>query len=151
MRRDDEEASLSAPYTIAFPFSRTVGPTIGAFLGGLREARLHGVRAADGTVLCPAFEFDPRSAEPTGELVPLADSGTVVAWSWVASRSDDIIGHDFAWALIAIDGAVGSLFHAVDAGGDITRMRIGMRVQARWRAERAGDIRDIECFEPTPT
>jgi uncharacterized OB-fold protein len=148
MSRDDADGSLSAPYSIAFPFSRTVGPTIGAFLGGLRESRLHGVRAADGTVLCPAFEFDPRTSEPTGELVPLDHRGTVVAWTWVPARADDVIGHDFAWALIAIDGTVGSLFHAVDTGGDIARIRIGLRVRARWRPERAGDIRDIECFEP---
>jgi uncharacterized OB-fold protein len=27
-------------------------------------------------------------------------------------------------------------------------MRTGMRVRARWRNEREGSIRDIECFEP---
>jgi uncharacterized OB-fold protein len=27
-------------------------------------------------------------------------------------------------------------------------MRTGMRVRPRWRAERKGEIRDIECFEP---
>lgn len=147
MRRDDD-ASLSAPYTISFPFSRTVGPVIGTFLGGLLDARLNGVRAADGAVLCPAFEFDPRTAQPTGELVPLTDHGTVVAWTWVPARADDVLRHDFAWALIAIDGTAGSLFHAVDTAGDSAAMTIGLRVRARWRPERAGSIRDIECFEP---
>lgn len=140
--------TLSAPYTVEFPFDRTVGPKIGAFLDGLRDGRLHGVRAADGAVLCPAHEFDPRTAEETGELVPLGDHGTVRAWTWVPSRPDDVLPHDFAWALIEIDGTVGSLFHAVDTGGDSTRMAIGLRVAARWRDERVGDIRDIACFEP---
>jgi hypothetical protein len=27
-------------------------------------------------------------------------------------------------------------------------MSTGMRVKIRWRAEREGHIRDIECFEP---
>ena len=30
----------------------------------------------------------------------------------------------------------------------MARMAIGLRVAARWRADRVGDIRDIECFEP---
>ena len=141
------DVTLSAPYTVEFPFDRTVGPTIGAFLGGLRDGRLHGVRAADGAVLCPAFEFDPRTAEETGELVPLGDHGTVRAWTWVPSRPGDVVPHDFAWALIEIDGTAGALFHAVDTGGDSTRMTIGLRVVARWRDDRVGNIRDIECFE----
>jgi uncharacterized protein len=143
-----EDVSLSAPYTVEFPFDRTVGPKIGAFLGGLRDGRLHGVRASDGTVLCPAHEFDPRTAEETGDLVPLAAHGIVRAWTWVPSRPGDVVAHDFAWALIEIDGTTGSLFHAVDTGGDKARMAIGMRVTARWRADRVGDILDIECFEP---
>jgi hypothetical protein len=27
-------------------------------------------------------------------------------------------------------------------------MRTGLRVRARWAAERIGHVRDIECFEP---
>jgi uncharacterized OB-fold protein len=138
--------SLSAPYTIEFPFERTVGPKIGAFLGGLREARLYGVQTARG-VLCPPLEFDPQTGAETGELVPLEATGSVTSWTWVPARPDDPLPHDFAWALIAIDGTVGSLFHAVDVGGEFTRMAIGMRVRARWRPERVGHLRDIECFE----
>ena len=29
-----------------------------------------------------------------------------------------------------------------------SRLRTGLRVRARWRRERVGEIRDIECFEP---
>lgn len=146
-----EDMSLSARYVVEFPFDRTVGPKIGTFLGGLREAKLYGVRTSDGTILCPAHEFDPRTAEETGELVPLEDWGTVRAWTWVPTRPEDVIPHDFAWALIEIAGTTGALFHAVDAGGDIAQMSIGMRVRARWRTDRVGDIRDIECFEPLPS
>lgn len=138
--------SLTAPYTIEFPFERTVGTKIGTFLGGLRDARAFGVRTASG-VLFPPMEFDPQTGEETGELVEVEPVGTVTAWTWVHSRPGDLLPHDFAWALIAIDATVGSLFHAVDADADITRMRTGMRVRARWRPERTGTIRDIECFE----
>jgi uncharacterized OB-fold protein len=68
----------------------------------------------------------------------------------VPARPGDVLSRDFAWALIAIDGTAGALLHAVDTGGDPRRMSIGMRVHVRWRAERAGGIRDIECFEPEP-
>ncbi len=150
MSEEARAEALSAPYTIAFPFERTVGPAVGAFLGGLREGRLQGVRGAGGSVLCPALEFDPRTGEPAGEPVPLTGHGTVQAWTWVRARAGDIVGHDFAWALIAIDGAAGALFHAVDTGGDSSRMAAGLRVRVRWRQHRSGDIRDIECFEPEP-
>jgi uncharacterized protein len=136
--------SLSAPYTIEFGFERTTGPVIGAFLDGLRDGILYGIRTASGTVLCPVTEFDPETAQlitaETGELVALEPEGTVVTWTWVPA------GH--AWALIAIDGAAGSLFHLVDTGGDMTRMATGLRVRARWREERMGAITDIECFVP---
>ena len=138
--------SLSAPYTIEFPFERTVGPKVGTFLGGLRDGRLHGVESGRG-ILCPPVEFDPETGAETGALVPLDAVGTVESWTWVAARPGDPLPHDFAWALIAIDGTVGALFHAVDVGGDPARMDTGLRVRARWRRERVGDMRVIECFE----
>ena len=132
--------SLTAPYTIEFPFDRTVGPTVGTFLGGLRDGQLWGVRTADGAVLCPVAEFDPGTGAETGELVRLEPRGTVVSWT---------SGPTGAWALVNIDGTRGSFFHAIDAGD--RAIATGMRVQVRWRAERVGDIKDIECFEPEVT
>ena len=38
------------------------------------------------------------------------------------------------------------MLHVVDAGAE-ANMKTGMRVRARWRAERDGRIQDIECFE----
>ncbi|MPY85647.1 MAG: DNA-binding protein [Actinophytocola sp.] len=141
--------SLSAPYTVEFPFERTVGPKIGTFLGGLRDGRLYGAQTERG-VLCPPLEFEPETGAETGKLVPVADTGTVTSWTWVPSRPGDPVPHDFAWALIAIDGTTGALFHAVDVDGDSARMATGMRVRARWRAERVGQLSDIECFEVAP-
>lgn len=141
-----ERTSLYAPFTIEFPFQRTVGPKIGTFLAGLRDARLFGVRTPRG-VLCPPLEFDPVTGAETGELVELEPVGAVVTWTWVPARPGDPVPHDFAWALVAVDGTVCSFFHAVDVGGERSRMRTGLRVRARWRHERAGNVRDLECFE----
>lgn len=140
------DASLSAPYTLEFPFERTVGRKVGTFLAGLKQGRLFGVRAERG-LLCPPLEFDPDTGAETGELVELPRTGTVTTWTWVRSRPGDPVAHDFAWALVTIDGTAGGFFHAVDTGGDPSRMNPGMRVRVRWRDNRVGDLRDIECFE----
>jgi len=128
--------SLSAPYTVEFPFQRTVGPKVGTFLGGLRDGRLFGALTPSG-VRCPPLEFDPVTGAATGELVELEPVGSVVTFTVARER---------AWALIAIDGTVGTLLHAVEADG----LHVGLRVRARWRPARVGSITDIECFEAVP-
>ncbi|MGW0178220.1 DNA-binding protein [Nocardia sp. NPDC003345] len=149
MSAESPDASLTAPYTIEFPYNRTVGEKIGTFLGGLRDGELYGVRTGSGAVLCPVLEFDPATGAHTGDLVRLAPAGTVTHWTWVPTRpGDDIDADHYAWALITIDGAECGFFHAVDTGGDPARLTASLRVQPRWRAERVGSIRDIVCFEP---
>jgi len=53
------EARISRT-TLEFPYSRTLGPVIGAFLNGLREQRIVGIRTAKGRVLVPPLEYDPE-------------------------------------------------------------------------------------------
>ncbi len=77
----------------------------------------------------------------------------MVTWSWVATpdaKAKLPLARPFAWALVRLDGADSASLHAVDAGS-AEAMRTGMRVRVRWRAQRAGEIGDIECFEPEPT
>ena len=52
---------LVAPMVIEYPFSRTTGPVIGAFLTGLRERMLVGIKANDGRVIVPPIEYDPTT------------------------------------------------------------------------------------------
>ena len=126
---------LSAPLNNAFDYTRSVGPTIGAFLTGLRRKQLTGGR---GSV----------TKEPITEFVDVGSSGTVLSWSWVPNPYDgQPLDHPFAFALIQLDGADTAILHAVDAGSS-TNMATGMRVHARWAEDRVGDIHDIECFEP---
>jgi uncharacterized protein len=139
---------LSAPLVLEYPFKRTVGPVQSAFLTGLREGLVVGVRTADGRVLCPPVEYDPVTSEELTELVELGETGTVTTWSWEpAPRANQPLDRPFAWALVRMDGADTGLLHAVDAGSP-DRMRTGMRVRLRWRDERVGGIGDIACFEP---
>ncbi|MGB2951330.1 MAG: OB-fold domain-containing protein [Rhodococcus sp. (in: high G+C Gram-positive bacteria)] len=139
---------LSAPLNNAFDYTRSVGPTIGAFLTGLRRKQLTGGRGSDGRVYVPPPEYDSVTKEPITEFVDVGSSGTVLSWSWVPDPYDgQPLDHPFAFALIQLDGADTAILHAVDAGSS-TNMATGMRVHARWAEDRVGDIHDIECFEP---
>jgi uncharacterized OB-fold protein len=143
-----EAEILSAPLTLEYPFSRTVGPVQSAFLTGLREGLVLGIRAGDGRVLCPPVEYDPVTSEELTELVELAGTGTVTTWSWEPEpRPNQPLDRPFAWALVQLDGADTGLLHALDAGAP-DRVATGMRVRIRWRDEREGAITDIACFEP---
>jgi uncharacterized OB-fold protein len=143
-----EAEILSAPLVLEYPFKRTVGPVQSAFLTGLREQLVVGVRGADGRVLCPPVEYDPVTSDELTELVELADTGTVTTWSWEpAPRVGQPLDRPFAWALVQLDGADTGLLHVLDAGSP-DAVSTGMRVRIRWSDEREGAITDIACFEP---
>ena len=139
--------SLSAPYVLEYTYRRSVGPVIGRFLTALRDGRIEGVRTASGKVLVPPAEYDPETGEAVGEAVEVGQAGVVLTWAWVSSpRHNQPLATPFAWALVKLDGADTALLHAVSATHE--EMRTGMRVKARWRPERTGEIGDIACFEP---
>jgi len=139
---------LSAPLRMRFDYTRSVGPTIGAFLTGLRDRKVVGVRGSDGRVLVPPPEYDPVTSQPLTEFVDVADTGTVSSWTWVREpQPGQPFDRPFAWALITLDGADSALLHAVDVESP-EQIHTGMRVRARWAAETSGDIKDIVCFEP---
>ncbi|MFI2186739.1 Zn-ribbon domain-containing OB-fold protein [Streptomyces sioyaensis] len=139
---------FTAPLVVEFPFTRSLGPVLSAFLTGLRERTVLGVRAGDGRVVVPPTEYDPVTAEELRELVEVGSSGTVTTWAWNPSpRRGQPLATPFAWVLVRLDGADTALLHALDAAGP-DAVRTGMRVRVRWAAERTGAITDIACFEP---
>ena len=142
-------APLRAPLDIEFDYTRSLGPVLSQFMAALAQRRILGARGADGRVHAPPFEYDPATAEPPGELIPVGPEGTVLSWSWMPEPlADQPLAVPFAWALIRLDGADTALLHAVDAGS-AAAMRTGLRVRPRWAAARTGSIRDIACFEPS--
>ncbi|EGX55458.1 hypothetical protein SZN_32811 [Streptomyces zinciresistens K42] len=139
---------LKAPLVVEFPFTRSLGPVQSAFLTGLRERVVLGVRTGDGRTLVPPVEYDPVTAQEIRDLVEVAPTGTVTTWAWnPAPRRDQPLATAFAWVLVRLDGADTALLHALDAPGP-DAVRTGMRVRVRWAAERVGAITDIACFEP---
>jgi uncharacterized OB-fold protein len=140
---------LSAPLVLEYPFRRTVGPVQSAFLTGLREGVVLGIRTGDGRVMCPPVEYDPVTGDDLDELVTLGETGTVTTWSWEPEpRPNQPLDRPFAWALIRLDGADTAMLHAVDAGTP-DRISTGAKVRIRWADEREGAITDITCFEVT--
>lgn len=139
---------MEAPNILEFPFSRSTGPVIGAFMTALRdEERILGASTKSGRVIVPPAEYDETGEATTG-LVEVGPSGKVTTWAWVRSpRPKHPLDRPFAWALVRLDGADTAMLHVVDAGSP-DRMQTGMRVRARFRTERQGHIRDIECFVP---
>lgn len=139
--------------TITFPYKRSLGPVVGAFMTALTEQRILGIRC-DDRVIVPPLEWDPATGrELPHEFVEVGPAATVESWTWVPTPTEQHpLDHPFAFAFVRLDGASTPLLHAVDAGAP-EAMTEGMRVAPRWRGARVGRIDDIICFVPgeTPT
>jgi uncharacterized OB-fold protein len=141
--------TLSAPTTIGFDYTRSLGPVLGRFMAGLRDRRVLGSRTADGRIHVPPLEYDPVTHAPVTDLVEVAPTGTVVSWTWVPRPLEgQPLAHPFAWALIRLDGADTCLLHAVDVPSS-SEIHTGLRVQIRWSRSPIGHISDISFFERT--
>lgn len=144
----DDSGVLSAPLVIEYPFTRTTGPVIGAFLTGLREQLLLGIKTGDGKVIVPPTEYDSATGAELTELVEVGPGGVVDTWAWVRRpMPKHPLQVPFAWALVRPDGADVGFLQPVDAGS-IEAMSTGMRVKPQWAEERNGTIHDLACWEP---
>ena len=141
---------LSAPLQVAFDYTRSTGPVLGAFMTGLRGRRILAARTSDGRVVVPPVEYDPVTHAPVSadDLVEVAATGTVVTWTWVSEPvPGQPLEEPFAFALITLDGATAPLLHAVKADTPQS-LSTGMQVQAVWSDQPQGHITDIRWFEP---
>lgn len=139
---------LHAPMVHEYPFNRTTGPVIGAFMTGLREGIVCGIRRPDGSVLVPPAEYDPVTAEALTDIVEVAQEGTVVTWTWLDEpRPQSPWDGPHALALVRLDGSDTPLLHGVLVDSP-DAMHTGMRVRIRWNDARQGHISDIAGFEP---
>jgi uncharacterized OB-fold protein len=138
---------LHGPHVLEYPYKRSLGPVLSRFFTSLRDRQFEGIRARDGKVLVPPQEYDPHTAEPLSEWVPVGPGGEIVSWAWVSKpRKKQPLQHPFAYALIKLDGADVPLLHAVDASSE-SQLAVGARVVPRWADEPKGGIGDVVCFD----
>jgi uncharacterized protein len=141
---------LTSAHVLEYPYSRSVGPVVGAFLTGLRDGKIVGVKGSGGRVIVPPTEYDPETAEETGELVEVGPEGTVTTWAWVAEPAPQHpLDGPFAGVLVLLDGADTAMLHVLDAGSP-DAVTTGMRVRAEFAPdeERVGRVQDIRAFVP---
>jgi uncharacterized OB-fold protein len=134
--------------TIRFPYKRSLGPVIGAFMTALTVKRIIGIRSGE-RVIVPPLEWDPDTGDELApDFVDVGPAGTVTSWTWVENpTTQHPLDRPFAFALVELDGADTSFLHAVDAGS-IAAMSTGMRVAPRWKSHRKGHVTDIDAFVP---
>ena len=101
---------------LEFPYTRSVGPVIGAYLDGLQErpvARLTCRAAARCRRRSSTTPPPAPSVEP--ELVEVGPEGVITSWTWVAEPNPNHpLDRPFAFALIQLDGADTAMVHVVD-------------------------------------
>jgi uncharacterized OB-fold protein len=145
---DGPSAPLHAELELHFDYTRSLGPVLSRFIGGLRQRRLYGGVLSDGRVAVPPPEFDPGTHGQVTELVRVADVGTVQTWAWVPEPlPGQPLEEPFAFALVLLDGADTAFLQAVKVGS-AAEMETGMRVRAHWAREATGSVRDLAWFEP---
>jgi len=134
------------------PYDYIAGDYKAQFLRALKEKRILGSKCSKtGKVFVPPLTASPESFAPCEELVEVSDRGVITTFCIV---NIPVSGRDieipYVAASVALDGADLSVFGLIqDCAPD--RVRMGMRVQAVWKAddERTGDISDIDHFRPT--
>ena len=146
-----ESEALHASHRLEYPYSRSVGPVIGAFLTGLREGRLLGVRGAGGIGHRASHRVRPdhrRGHRRDGRGRP-GRCGRVVGVGLPSAAQAPAgprrsPGRSSAWTAPTPPCSTSST-SAVPTGWPR-----GDRVTVRFRpaAERIGAMADIESFVP---
>jgi hypothetical protein len=144
----EEAVIYRADHVLEYPFVRSVGPVIGAFLTGLRDGKVVGTRGTGGRVIVPPTEYDPETGDETSGFVEVGPEGTVTTWSWVPRpRAKHPLQTPFAWVLVQFDGADTSFLHVLPASTP-DEVSTGMRVRPEFAPEdeRVGHVKDISHF-----
>lgn len=135
---------------VRLEYDINAGEAATAYLRGLTEGRLVGMRAADSTeVYIPPRGSDPKTGEPTTVAVEVGPGGTVTTFCVVNIKFTDLTPDvPYVCAQVLLDGAGVALFGLI-AGCPITDVRMGMRVEVVWADELVPDARSIKWFQPS--
>lgn len=143
------------PHTMALTWRYASGAAMERFCASLRERRLEATRCGGcGRRYLPPRPFCGNCRLRMNEWVPVADEGTLVAWSVVHvpildGRTGRPRPTPYGMGLIRLDGSDTTLNHFL-AESEPGRLGIGRRVRAVWREELRGAMDDILWFEVLP-
>ena len=140
---------------ITLPYKWAMGPVFTRFFEEFKNMKIMGTKCPKcDRVLVPARRFCPRCFEDTEEWIQVSNKGTIRTWSLITFEfSGQVKKPPYLQGLIDLDGANTALAHYI-GGVDLSdlekvkdKVKIGMRVEAKWRDERQGNIHDIEYFK----
>jgi uncharacterized OB-fold protein len=147
----DLEAVRSVRTPARLNYTFTAGDATSRFLKGITEKRILGQRAPGGRVYVPPRGADPELGQATPEEVEVAQVGTVTSFCVVNLQFyGSVMEIPYVSALILLDGADLSIMHLIqEVAAD--EVRIGMRVEAVWRADDdlSPTLESITWFRPT--
>ncbi len=125
------------------------------FCASLLERRIEALRCGGcGKRYLPPRPFCGNCRLRLNEWVPVADEGTLEAWTVqflpiLDGRTGKMRDVPYGMGLIRLDGADTTLNHYLTEN-DPRRLKAGLRVRAVWRDERNGAMDDILHFEVLP-
>jgi uncharacterized OB-fold protein len=135
---------------INVPYAWWTGETAGAFLMALRDGKkIMGRRC----LKCNKTYVPPRKACPACfedglEWVEVSPEGVLESFTIVRRQLASLPRKvPVVFGLIRLDGADTSVLHYVEVP-DHQKIKIGMRLKAKFCEERTGTIHDIACFIP---
>ena len=145
----DDAVIYTADHVLEYPFVRSVGPVVGAFLTGLRDGKVVGIRGSGGRVIVPPTEYDPETGEETSGVVEVGPGGhrhlVVLGAPTTAASTRCRRRSPGCWC--SFDGADTSFLHVLPAAGP-DEVSTGMRVRPEFAPEdeRVGHVKDIAHF-----
>jgi uncharacterized OB-fold protein len=144
---------IRVPFVMKMEYRYAMGAFASRFFQELKnDGRLMGVRCPE----CERVYIPPRPVcgicfAETSDWVQVSHEGvlvgaTVVRLPFIDPMTGERRPVPYGMGIIRLDGASTAMYHFVDETDD-TKLRVGRRVRARIRANRQGNMRDIECFE----
>ena len=144
---------IRVPFLLKMEYRYALGAYATRFFQELKDnGRLIGIKCPQ----CERVYIPPRPVcgicfAETHDWVAVSNEGvlvgaTVVRLPFIDPMTGGRRPVPYGMGIIRLDGASTAMYHFVDETDD-RKLKVGRRVKARIRAERHGNMRDIECFE----
>lgn len=147
-----EPISPFMPSPVHVVYEVNPGQHYSAYLRGLQEGKLIGGKDPEsGKVYVPPRAADPVTGQPTSEYVEVADRGVLTTFTIIRIPFEgQKLKPPYCFGAIVLDGADVPIYHLI-SGVPYDEIRMGMRVQAKWKPEEQWQpsLENILYFEPT--